>query len=138
MTPSLNFLKDVRLKTLCIFNKFLPHNIYQYLYDKSKESLSIDKICVSDTFKTIYFYSITYDLSSVFAMRANVLFYLVYVLNAFVNCVNGEISEYKTVTTLNGDVRGHLKQTLFQNVSYYAFLGIPYAEKPIDNLRFQV
>lgn len=45
---------------------------------------------------------------------------------------------YKTVETHDGAVRGIRKRTLFQNISYYAFLGIPYAEKPIHDLRFKV
>lgn len=88
-------------------------------------------------FKTIYSFN-NILFSQEFAMGLNVLFYFVYVFYAFRYCVNGEISEHKTVTTLNGDVRGHLKLTLYQKVSFYAFLGIPYADKPIDGLRFQV
>ncbi|XP_031622635.1 venom carboxylesterase-6-like isoform X2 [Contarinia nasturtii] len=45
---------------------------------------------------------------------------------------------YKTVKTHDGNVRGVQKFTLFRNVSYYAFMGIPYAEKPINHLRFKV
>ncbi|XP_031637146.1 venom carboxylesterase-6-like [Contarinia nasturtii] len=44
---------------------------------------------------------------------------------------------YKTAKTHDGDVRGIKKHTLFRNTIYYAFLGIPYAEKPINDLRFK-
>lgn len=45
---------------------------------------------------------------------------------------------YKTVETHDGAVRGMRKYTLFHNVSYYAFMGIPYAQPPIHDLRFKV
>lgn len=58
---------------------------------------------------------------------------------AFVNCsCDDEISAYKTIEMHDGIVRGRLNYTLFRNVSYYSFLGIPYAEKPINGLRFKV
>lgn len=49
-----------------------------------------------------------------------------------------QISEYKTVETRDGLIRGRLNHTLFHKRSYYSFLGIPYAEKPINDLRFKV
>lgn len=55
------------------------------------------------------------------------------------NCVwSSENEPYKPVETHDGIVRGVRKYTLFRNVSYHAFLGIPYAEKPIDTRRFKV
>lgn len=45
---------------------------------------------------------------------------------------------YKTVKTHDGNIRGVQNYTLFRNVSYYKFLGIPYAEPPINQLRFKV
>lgn len=51
----------------------------------------------------------------------------------FVNC-----NEHKIVTTKNGDIRGVRKSTLLENVDYYSFKGIPYAEPPIGELRFKV
>lgn len=59
---------------------------------------------------------------------------------AFKNCacVADKIHAYKTIETHDGIVRGHLNRTIFRNISYYSFLGIPYAEKPINGLRFKV
>lgn len=68
-------------------------------------------------------------------MEINLLLSLL--LFAFVHCVWSE-SGRKIVETRDGGVRGKLKYTLYRNVSYYSFLGIPYAEKPIDDLRFKV
>lgn len=59
-------------------------------------------------------------------------------LCALLNGVQSESAPYKTVQTHDGAVRGELKYTLFKNVSYYSFLGIPYAEKPTGSLRFKV
>lgn len=69
-------------------------------------------------------------------MGTIVLFGLV--LFTLMHSVNGVISEHKRVHTHDGIVRGQLKQTLFRNVSYYEFLGIPYAQKPVGDLRFKV
>lgn len=71
-------------------------------------------------------------------MNKSVVLVFVVASLALVYFTNGELNEHRIVETLNGCVRGHLKHTLYKNVSYYAFLGIPYAEKPIGNLRFQV
>lgn len=61
------------------------------------------------------------------------------VVFAFVNCSCGaKVGAYKTVETHDGSVRGRLNYTLFRNISYHSFLGIPYAEKPINALRFKV
>lgn len=42
------------------------------------------------------------------------------------------------VETKTGQVRGKLFKTLYDQRPYYAFKGIPYAEAPVDNLRFKV
>ncbi|KAG7308570.1 hypothetical protein JYU34_005786 [Plutella xylostella] len=42
----------------------------------------------------------------------------------------------RVVETLSGAVRGRLVRDL--NVTYYAYLGIPYAEAPTGQLRFKV
>lgn len=60
------------------------------------------------------------------------------VLFATLSDVCGEPYSYKTVQTHHGAIRGVQKYTLFRNVSYYSFVGVPYAEKPIGNLRFKV
>lgn len=63
-------------------------------------------------------------------------------LFAFGNCRCSDEDEpyksYKSVETHDGIVRGIRKFTLFRNVGYDAFLGIPYAKTPIDELRFKV
>lgn len=38
----------------------------------------------------------------------------------------------------SGRVRGKLNVTLFEEKPFYSFRGIPYAEKPINDLRFKV
>lgn len=46
--------------------------------------------------------------------------------------------EIKIIETTSGLVRGKSFSTLFQSKQYYAFKGIPYAEPPINSLRFKV
>lgn len=46
--------------------------------------------------------------------------------------------EMKIIETTSGLIRGKSFSTLFQLNRYYAFKGIPYAEPPINNLRFKV
>ncbi|XP_030764556.1 venom carboxylesterase-6-like [Sitophilus oryzae] len=49
--------------------------------------------------------------------------------------VNSE--EYSPVVTIpDGSVRGIVNQTVSENVTYYAYRGIPYAQPPIGDLRF--
>lgn len=83
-----------------------------------------------------YHYSMCFWAWNIFEMGMIVLFY--FVVFTFMHCECGISNEYKSVETYDGIVRGQLKQTLIRNVSYYAFLGIPYAEKPINELRFKV
>lgn len=45
---------------------------------------------------------------------------------------------YRTVETKNGLIRGIKLKTLLKSREYFAFKGIPYAEKPIGELRFKV
>lgn len=47
-------------------------------------------------------------------------------------------NQFCTVTTNNGRIRGKLNQTLFDQMLYYSFRGIPFAKPPIGNLRFKV
>lgn len=47
-------------------------------------------------------------------------------------------SSYPTVNTEDGLVRGLRLNSLLENVDYFAFRGIPYGEKPINELRFKV
>lgn len=47
-------------------------------------------------------------------------------------------SRYAEISTDNGKIRGRMNTTLFGETAFYSFLGIPYAEKPINELRFKV
>lgn len=58
---------------------------------------------------------------------------LQFVLSASVVLIAAECS---VVITTTGPVRGKLVQD--EHVSYYAYLGIPYAEPPKGDLRFKV
>lgn len=42
------------------------------------------------------------------------------------------------IQTNSGPVRGKQSETLFDKRPYYAFKGIPYAEPPVNKLRFKV
>lgn len=43
-----------------------------------------------------------------------------------------------TINTNSGQIRGKQNRTLFENMAYYSFRGIPFAQPPISNLRFKV
>lgn len=45
---------------------------------------------------------------------------------------------YAEIEIESGRVRGKLNATLFDEKPFYSFRGIPYAEKPINDLRFKV
>lgn len=51
---------------------------------------------------------------------------------------NKELPEFETISTYNGQLRGCLQHTFFDNKPYYAFKGIPYAKPPLRELRFKV
>lgn len=55
-----------------------------------------------------------------------------------VNCDSVDESIYKTVETKNGAVRGILKKTIFHQKPYFQFMGIPFANAPVGELRFKV
>ena len=42
------------------------------------------------------------------------------------------------IQTENGKVRGTKMLTAMEEIEYYAFKGIPFAQPPIGNLRFKV
>lgn len=46
--------------------------------------------------------------------------------------------EYKVIETKDGKVQGIVETTLFKEVDYFAFRGIPFAKAPIGKLRFKV
>lgn len=70
-------------------------------------------------------------------VKISVLCLLVF---AFQICASAadKIHARKTVETHDGMVRGRLNHTLFRKIDFYSFLGIPYAEKPLNDLRFKV
>lgn len=47
-------------------------------------------------------------------------------------------TNFKTIQTRNGKVRGIRKTTLIHKVVFYSFKGIPYAKSPTGELRFKV
>ncbi|XP_033327890.2 juvenile hormone esterase [Megalopta genalis] len=52
-------------------------------------------------------------------------------------CLSEEYTRTDVVQTTSGPVRGIVKETVWHSIKYNAFLGIPYAEPPIGNLRFK-
>lgn len=46
-------------------------------------------------------------------------------------------ADFVIVQTLSGQIRGRKYRTLFENKSYLAFKGIPYAQPPVKELRFK-
>ncbi|XP_075981625.1 uncharacterized protein LOC142980177 [Anticarsia gemmatalis] len=52
-------------------------------------------------------------------------------------CVNYVVcTEKPVVDTTHGKISGKVLKTLFKNVDYYGFMGIPFAEPPVGELRF--
>lgn len=51
---------------------------------------------------------------------------------------NDENVEYKLIETTNGVIRGQIATTIFKQKRYYSFRGIPFAQPPIETLRFKV
>lgn len=45
---------------------------------------------------------------------------------------------YKIVKINQGSVRGQKLRAIFYETDYYSFKGIPYAEPPVDQLRYKV
>lgn len=59
----------------------------------------------------------------------------------FVSIVTSHISQsekFCSIQTESGQVRGVENRTLFENQIYYSFRGIPFAESPLNDLRFKV
>ncbi|XP_049850038.1 esterase FE4-like [Schistocerca gregaria] len=64
---------------------------------------------------------------------------LVFVTTILYSCLSScfiNAQEYVTVSTQEGDVRGQVEST-YTNKTMYSFRGIPYAEPPVGDLRFQ-
>lgn len=59
---------------------------------------------------------------------------------SLVICVSlvSALDDHVVVQTNSGPVRGQSFNTLFENKPYYSFKGIPYAEEPVNELRFKV
>lgn len=49
-----------------------------------------------------------------------------------------KMSEKVIIAVNEGKVRGIKQSSTFSKAEYYSFFGIPYAEQPVGNLRFQV
>lgn len=52
--------------------------------------------------------------------------------------VFSQSNEYKIIETEYGPIRGIKDTTVFDEKPFYAYRGIPYAQPPIGNLRYQV
>ena len=48
------------------------------------------------------------------------------------------MSDNKIIQTKNGKIRGQKMLTALEEIEYYSFKGIPFAQPPIGNLRFKV
>lgn len=71
--------------------------------------------------------------------RFHIFWCLFYGLILFIIGVQSEWdTEYKTIETNDGKVRGVRKTTLIKEIDFYAFKGIPYAKSPTGELRFKV
>ncbi|XP_078043271.1 LOW QUALITY PROTEIN: acetylcholinesterase-like [Augochlora pura] len=53
------------------------------------------------------------------------------------SCLGNQYPRTEVVQTTTGPVRGIVKQTVWHNITYNAFLGIPYAVPPLGRLRFK-
>ena len=60
-----------------------------------------------------------------------------FTLSTFVNAITHD-GENKIVQIESGKIKGKIGATHFEDLAYYAFLGIPYAKPPVKSLRFKV
>lgn len=65
-------------------------------------------------------------------------FFLIGIVWSILPQTESSVSEFITIATKDGSVRGRTLTTLFDDKEYIAYKGIPYAEVPIRNLRFKV
>lgn len=72
---------------------------------------------------------------SVFKMLTAKLLQQIIFVFPFIITNKSVLDQFKIVETNSGAVRGSLNTTIWKNVHYYSFKGIPYAEKPIGELR---
>lgn len=64
---------------------------------------------------------------------------ILFVLGNSINSLEINDNEtYKIIETESGLVRGKKSLTFFETKAYYAFMGIPYAKPPLNELRFKV
>lgn len=70
--------------------------------------------------------------------KFNMLIKILEVVSFFVILHIAKASEYKIVTISTGKIRGQKYQTIYEQIEYYAYRGIPFAKPPIGNLRFKV
>lgn len=66
-----------------------------------------------------------------------VLWNFVLCLNFFFS-IKCENQDFKIISTDNGFYRGLRQKTLYENKEYFSFRGIPYANAPINHLRFEL
>lgn len=59
-------------------------------------------------------------------------------LNFFVYSIKCENPDFKFISTDNGFYKGLRQRTLYENKEYFSFRGIPYANAPINGLRFEL
>lgn len=68
-------------------------------------------------------------------MITNILFVFISII---VYSVSVFCAEKPVVDTSHGKISGKYLTTLYENIEYAAFMGIPYALPPIKDLRFLV
>lgn len=77
----------------------------------------------------------------IFFYSSLICFLLTFILNSNVPPIRDDPQlnsslNFVTVNTRSGPIRGRILNTMYENRRYYSFQGIPYAQPPIDRLRF--
>lgn len=68
-----------------------------------------------------------------------------FVIFLFIFCICSQVVTQESsndqtckVSTNSGQIRGILNYTLFDDLPFYSFRGIPFGKPPVGNLRFKV